>query len=251
MCTSKGVPLETPKAIRKFWTDKLHSSADGMSPAGAKNAPGSSKWLTEGTRFLKGREFIELVRIRINALPCLSRTKRGQNVPKTCRAGCTQLESLGHILQKCHRTHHERIRGHDTITRQIAKRLRELGFEVQEEPHFKTPQGERIPDLVVKRDTQSAILDVQVVGTRAPLSQVHLAKTMKYMDKSILDKVGGRPLVSSITITYRGIWARESVQTLRDLGFTANDFKVITIRCLQGGIGAFAVHRHITTTLSG
>ncbi|KAH7985611.1 hypothetical protein HPB49_026344 [Dermacentor silvarum] len=33
--------------------------------------------------------------------------------------------SLGHVLQRCHRTHHQRIQRHDCILRHVAKRLRE------------------------------------------------------------------------------------------------------------------------------
>lgn len=68
----------------RFWTGLLHTSADGISLAGAKYAPSSCLWLTERTRFLKGKEFIELVRFQINALPCLTRTKRGRDAPTTC-----------------------------------------------------------------------------------------------------------------------------------------------------------------------
>lgn len=69
----------------------------------------ASNCVTEGTRFLSGREFINLVKVRLNAVPVLSRLKRGRDVPISCRAGCSQDESLRHVLQRCHRTHHTRI----------------------------------------------------------------------------------------------------------------------------------------------
>ncbi|KAL1429770.1 hypothetical protein MTO96_015800 [Rhipicephalus appendiculatus] len=121
-------------------------------------APGSTVWLGEGTTFLKGREFIDLAKFHIAAIPNLTRLKRGQNTPKRCRAGCDSDESLGHILQRCHRTRHQRIQRHDTIVRYLAKRLREKEWRVREEPHYQTSQGTKIPDLVLSRDGQCVIL---------------------------------------------------------------------------------------------
>lgn len=216
LCLYKGTEIKSSKSGKKFWAQLLHSSADGIALSQAKNAPGSSQWLTEGTHFLRGREFIELVRIRINALPCLARTKRGRDAVKTCQAGCRQQETLGHILQCRPRTHHIRIRRHNNITKYVAERLRKLEFTVAEEPHYTTPQGVRIPDLVARWDGQAVILDAQVVSGRPNLSTLHTAKIMKYVDEALLSQVGERPVVSSITLSYRGVWALESVKTLKD-----------------------------------
>ncbi|XP_075534586.1 uncharacterized protein LOC142568593, partial [Dermacentor variabilis] len=67
-----------------------------------------------------------------------------------CRASCDSDESLGHILQRHHQTHHTRITRHD-ILRHLKKRI-----------------------------SESVILDAQVVGTRFPLSDAHAAKCSKY-----------------------------------------------------------------------
>lgn len=253
MMQYRGSVIDSKKSCKKFWTSYLHSSTDGAALREVANAPGASSWLAEGTRFLSGREFINSVRVRFNTVPTLVRLKRAQDVPKTCRAGCDQEETLGHILQKCHRTHHTRIQRHDAVVRYAAKRCRELGFEVLEEPHYRTRLGTRIPDLVLKRDGQALVLDAQVVGCRVRLSDAHLTKTSKYMHHELCALVSRdvRPLVSTLTLSYRGVWARESVDTLRSLGFTANDFKIMTIRVLQGGWRCFAVHQRMTTTLSG
>lgn len=152
-----------------------------------------------------------------------------------------------HKAESRHRAE-KRIRRHDVMVRYVAKRLREKGWTVMEEQRFKTAVGTRIPDLVCQRDQQRAILDVQVVSTRISLSDAHLAKTAKYMEPSLLEQVGGelRPLVSSITLSYRGGWASESAKTLTDLGLGRNDFKVLSVRCLQGGVRGFRVHQKST-----
>lgn len=119
---------------------------------------------------------------------------------------------------------------------------------MKEEPHYRTPDGTRIPDLVLTREGQAVILDVQVVGTRIPLSSAHQVKCAKYMLPALLDQVAPntRALVSSVTLSYRGVWAVESVKTLVDLGLTAYDIKMLSVRCLQGGLRAFWAHQKMT-----
>lgn len=248
LCTFRGSTLKDKKGSQKYWTKCLHDSVDGRALKDSSNAPGSTAWISEGTTFLRGREYINLVKMHISAVPTLGRLKRGRQEDTKCRAGCPVPETLGHILQKCHRTHHERIRRHDVLVRYVAKRLREKGWQVVEEPRYKTALGTRIPDLVCRRDKQRVILDVQVVGTRVSLSDAHLVKTTKYMEPSLLEQVGEglRPLVSSITLSYRGGWALESAKTLVDLGLGRNDLKVLSVRCLQGGLRSFWVHQKTT-----
>lgn len=248
LCVYRGQTVRTTKESQRFWQNKLHTSADGIALKGCHQAKGSTNWLGEGTPFLRGREFINLVKIHINALPNLTRLKRGRQVPTQCRGGCLEPESLGHITQKCHRTHHERIRRHDVLVRYVANRLRQTGWAVKEEPHYRTPDGTRIPDLVLTREGQAVILDVQVVGTRIPLSSAHQVKCAKYMLPALLDQVAPntRALVSSVTLSYRGVWAVESVKTLVDLGLTAYDIKMLSVRCLQGGLRAFWAHQKMT-----
>lgn len=248
LCVFRGHTIRTAKESRRFWKDKLHTSADGIALKGCHQAPGSNAWIGQGAPFLTGREYINLVKMHINALPNLTRLKRGRQVPTQCRGGCLEPESLGHITQKCHRTHHERIRRHDVMVRYLANRLRGAGWAVKEEPHYRTPDGTRVPDLVLTREGQAVILDVQVVGTRIPLSRAHEVKCAKYMIPALLDQVAPntKALVSSVTLSYRGVWAVESVKSLLDLGLGYHDVTMLTVRCLQGGLRAFWAHAHMT-----
>ncbi|KAH9364747.1 hypothetical protein HPB48_014880 [Haemaphysalis longicornis] len=111
-----------------YWKRMLYSSADGKALKEVANAPTCSEWGRDGSRLLTGRAFINVVKLRINALPNLTRTKRGRDTVTTCRAGCRTEELLGHILQRCHRTHHVRIQKHDNILDYVVKRLQEFEF---------------------------------------------------------------------------------------------------------------------------
>ncbi|KAL1470106.1 hypothetical protein MTO96_040658 [Rhipicephalus appendiculatus] len=55
------------------------------------------------------------------------------------------------------------------------------------------------------------------------------------------------PTVSSITLTYRGTWAVESAAIMLDIGLGREDMKIVSIRCLQGGLRAFRVHQRSTS----
>lgn len=171
-----------------------------------------------------------------------------------CRAGCNTTESLGHILQRCHRTDSTRIRRHDSIVDYVARRLRAIGWDVLVEPTMRTSEGRRFPDLVATRGEQAVILDAQVVGTRISLAEAHKNKVAKYSVPEILDHVRGArktaPLVSSVTLSYRGVWAKESADVLSDMGLGRQDMKLITIRSLKGGVACFRRHQRMTSVLS-
>lgn len=170
-----------------------------------------------------------------------------------CRAGCNAPESLGHILQRCHRSDFKRIKRHNNIVQFLASRLRKLKWDVRVEPTIRTSQGRRFPDLVLSSKEQVVVLDVQVVGLRIGLSEAHHQKVAKYSLPEVIDQVRGSratdPLVSSVTLSYRGVWAAESAAVLTDLGLNRQDLKVITIKTLQGGLVCFRTHQRMTTVV--
>lgn len=56
------------------------------------------------------------------------------------------------------------------------------------------------PDWVVAKDDQTVVLDVQVVLSLKPLSELYTTKTAKYMNKEFLQQLEHeRPLVSTVT----------------------------------------------------
>lgn len=58
------------------------------------------------------------------------------------------------------------------------------------------------PNLVAKRDGQAVVLDAPVVSTATALSQLHMTKTMKYVDEALLNHTGERLILSSMMICY-------------------------------------------------
>lgn len=75
LATYKGEKLDSKKKYQSFWKWQLHQSVDGRALKEAAVTPGSSAWMTDGTKLLPGRESINILKLRINAMPCLVRTK--------------------------------------------------------------------------------------------------------------------------------------------------------------------------------
>lgn len=59
-----------------------------------------NQWIDD-TSFVSGGGFVNLVLLRINAMPLRSRTSRGcPDINMCCRAGSNDVETAQHIVQK-------------------------------------------------------------------------------------------------------------------------------------------------------
>ena len=158
-----NVILDSKAKIGKNWAKQLYRTVDGSSLKHSSDVMSQHRWLQEPTKFVSGSDFIHMNKVRINALPTKSRSSRGRNHDRWCRAGCSAPETLNHILQICSRTHDIRVRRHDAIVKFLKKNC-SSGYEVLEEPLFRTSEGTRKPDLLFTKDHTTTVVDVQIVG---------------------------------------------------------------------------------------
>lgn len=95
-----------------------------------------------------------------------------------------------------------------------------------------------MPDLVIRRDGEAAIVGDQVLGMSVALEKCHAHKVTKYSDPGLLRLAQGgcqvSPIVTCATVSDRGVWSESSAQELLNLGLTKQDLKILTARCLQG-----------------
>lgn len=235
--------LTTKNDIDNRMAEMLHKAVDGIALKDSAKVPQQHRWIMEGNNFMNGRDFIELCRIRINALPLKSRTTRGRAADRRCRAGCNNVETLNHILQQCPRTHEKRIKRHDALVKYIGRSLVNSKFEVEEEPHFQTPEGLRKPDLIAKRGNMAVLIDGQVVSEQADLARAQRMKAEKYqgLKRQIEERFGVKEVhFTAATLSARGIWSKTSAADLVRLGaLKVRDFKVISTRVLIGGVAIF------------
>ncbi|CAL7932921.1 unnamed protein product [Xylocopa violacea] len=236
--------LDHRDKIEKRWAKLLHSSVDGKALNESRKVLTQNQWVLDGTRFLSGKDFINSVKLRINALPTKSRSNRGRQGDRLCRAGCNAIETLNHIMQICPRTHAARVARHNAIAAYVKRALAKKYKNVVEEPHIRTPSGLRKPDLVAMRDNTVLVIDAQVVGEQSDLARAHEAKKTYYREsihRELAEKYNTSDIkYSSVTISCRGIWSKQSAEDLIDLKvLNKKDLKVLSSRALIGGLNAY------------
>lgn len=240
------------------WSNKLHRSTDGFDLREARNSAASYQWISDPYIRIPARDWIQFIRLRINALPSRMRTSRGvrrANLLTECRAGCKVPETTYHTIQGCHRTHGGRIERHNALVNATAKKLSSIGYKVEIEKQYRTNEGVRKPDITAKRDNKVIILDAQVVAAHRNLDESHKLKRDKYkMNNSLISLVSGYHNVprssvdvSTITISWRGIWSGASSQELRALGLNTSFQTSLTTRVLQGSHTNFNRFNKMTT----
>lgn len=71
----RGSPLDSAARVQSRWADLLCESIDGRTLSDSSKVPQQHRWVSEGTRFLSGRDFLNSIKLRINAL--LTRSRGG------------------------------------------------------------------------------------------------------------------------------------------------------------------------------
>lgn len=230
--------LNTSKDLENRWAKILHSTIDGRALKGSRKLPQQHQWIVEGNRFPSGGDYANSVRLCINAMPTRSRTARGRLKDRTCRAGCRAIETLNHVLQKCHRTHRTRMERHDAVVKYIKKALGLKYETVETEPRFETAEGLRKPDLLAREGNKAIIIDAQVVGEHVDVERAHEEKAAKYhlLKDAVMAKYRVREVsFTSTTLSYRGLWSARSAQSLIDAKILQKrELKIISSRVLMG-----------------
>lgn len=178
------------------------------------------------------------------------RQARGRaNQVRDCRHGCPQVEAISHIQQICTFTHDYRVRRHDNMVNKVASILQRRGWSITKEPRIPTREGLRKPDLICERNGVVYVLDGQVcvdVGVASP-EDAHRNKIRYYNEEDIISYVqrgfGCPPIFSSITVNWRGFWSVGSINTLKAMGMSRAELKLVTVRVLEDSVGQWRVHR--------
>ena len=205
---------------------------------------------------MTGRNFVRSVKTRGNLLATQVRSARGREVGNVnCDLCHRQPETLGHVMQSCHVVKGARTARHDRIAKFTAARLRAGGHNVLVETPIPTPAGIRRPDLIAWHPERGAwVLDAQVVAdaTVADLGQAHARKVAYYHTEAITTHVrelsGLQPIVSSITINWRGALAPATVNSWAQLGLRKSDLTTLVAIALEGSA---AIHHEFTGTSGG
>lgn len=228
----ENVSKEMKKAV---WDDKLEAKFDTKHLNKSKESKASTSWVEKRAIAIKAHDYIHYGQIRAGCLPSRTRTSRGRNYDKMCRAGCRVPETNYHVIQQCHRTHGGRVLRHDRIVELITEDLGRIGgIDVVKEPRFRTQMGLRKPDLLITKAGTTWVVDAQVVsGT--DMRRDHAVKTRKYSDdpglkQQIISRCGSSEVkYDAVTISYKGVLGKEANDLLINLGLSEYAmFKIVT-----------------------
>lgn len=241
--------------LENMWARELHGMVDGRNLAEAGKLPSTHRWVREPTRLLSGRDFINCIKFCINAIATRSRTARGRpDKDRSCRAGCSAVETSDHVLQKCHRTHASRIKRHDAIVAYLQRNMVKHGYDTTREPRLQLNTTHCIPDLVAVKDGTCNIVDVQIVTDSITLDAAHRNKKGKYDTVAVKTAAMQRfaatnVTVTSLTINWRGVISQQSIKDLQRLQLIRNhELALLSTRTLIGSIATFRQFVRDTST---
>lgn len=66
--TDRGELFDSAVKCSKRFASALHGGVDGEALKESKKVHQQNRWIAEGTRFLTGRDFVQICMLRINAL---------------------------------------------------------------------------------------------------------------------------------------------------------------------------------------
>lgn len=243
----KNVSIRTRAEEMNYWSQTLYNSIDGKHLELTKYSSSLQRW-TLGMPFLSGKEFISLLKLRINALPTQSRSARGQpSRSRLCRQGCNMPESLNHVLQCCESVALPRVMRHHDLLHKVSTKLTEIGYTVLEEPPLGTVRQRAVrPDLVVITPTHVWVMDAEIVGTARNIEVAHQQKKAKYNDeriRSLLPNPELPRIFSPITATYGGLWHPQTIADLIQLGIPKKFLTDLTVQLNQSSLRIFRAHQ--------
>ena len=164
----------TKEETRDLWRTLMVSSCDGRGLSIARDCPQSSEWLTRPNIGISGKEFVKAIHVRLNALKTPARAGRGGRSNVYCPTCRDAVGGLGHILQRCPRSHGYRVARHNSVTKLVKSFVGKAvpGIDVVEEPII-SPDGTAIqratrgslkPDLVFHHRGSVTVIDPTIVA---------------------------------------------------------------------------------------
>ncbi|MCC7304188.1 reverse transcriptase family protein [bacterium] len=204
----------------------------------------TNTWLKGEFETMKGRTFINSIKLRTNTIETRVTQSRGQTVEKMCRRCHTDPESIMHILQFCNSTRGLRCERHDRICTRVAQKLKERGFNIIQEKRFVVPNDNlKIlkPDLIVIKNNKVNILDVQVVyeTSGAAFSNAYQRKVEKYTQLIPLVRQEFKcesVEIHGLIIGARGSFLHNHINIWRALEFTNTDLQFLAIHALENSL---------------
>lgn len=237
-----GQEVESKMAAKQAYALSLHRSADGYGLELSAAVPFVHLWVNDGTSLLSGASFIHAIQIRGSTVATGKRAARGRPLAEGKCDACGRTETLGHILQVCHRTWGSRIKLHDSLVEKLLHDMEHRGWSIVIIPvRGGTPQ---IPDGVLYKQDTCWVIDASVVADNADLDEAHISKCAKYNTPAVRDwcqsnwPSQGEPGAVSfgaLIFNWRGVMAPRSASMCHKLGISKSRMKVYAVGVVEWG----------------
>jgi hypothetical protein len=229
--------LNTGPEIQAEWAKSLHATVDGVGLSVNSSLTQRSSWVLRPGPGLTGREFVEAIQVRGNALATRSRSSRGRPLSQSeanhsmgnaCPSCPDKVSNLAHVLQTCIRSQELRILRHNRLAARITTWLRKDGFKVVNEPRILSGSSYCKPDIVAVKGGVMHVLDPVVCADNATHADYHRDKATRYdtpevrrfAEQMATDFNSGvlpstlEFTVKGLVINWRGMWSNESYDFL-------------------------------------
>ena len=203
---------------------------------------------------MTGASFIHAVQIRGATESTRKRSARGRMLSSDKCDACGRVETLGHILQVCHRTWGTRIKRYDAVLEKLLHELEGRGWSALRAPVIPVRGGSpQIPDGVAYNDGNCWVIDASVVADNADLNDAHLSKCAKYDTPAVRDWCqanwpppgpSGAVRFGALVFNWRGVMSQLSAHMCQQLGITKGMMNLMSCSVTEWGWRLYrAFHR--------
>lgn len=164
----------------------FYKKIDGRGMRFAHEVPYVHQWVHGVSDTLSPRDFINALKLRVNALSCKSRYYRGTLHSRRCRAAtCDSTETNEHIMQTCESTRDNRRVRHNDVVEVLSESLKDKHYDdVVISPIVRLQDGFCYPDLVAVKEGRVFVVDAQIIGDHIDPKTAYESKSAKYRDMS-------------------------------------------------------------------
>ena len=145
---------------RKEMTRQLYASADCYGLEASAAVPFVHSWVSDGTALMTGASFIHAIQVRRATVSTRKKSAMGRHQASDKCDACGRTETLGYILQVCHRTWGHIIKRHDAVLEKLLHELERRGWSILRAPVIPVRGGSpQIPDGVAYKDSNCWVID--------------------------------------------------------------------------------------------
>ena len=236
-----GRIITNKKELDEAISNTLHNSADGRGLKDSSTVKSSNYWVSNGSLLLSGRDYIGALACKGGYLHTGLRALRANKNNNALCDCCGRVESLGHILQSCSRTHNHRLARHNRIRDILASRVRKKDWSILKEQAIPTSAGIRRPDLIFFKDNLALVVDVTIVADTANMFEPYEHKVRYYKTTEITNWIKQETGCTDIeygalVINWRGAICKNSYDLLDTYWKFPGDFYSLlsAITCTYG-----------------